>query len=240
MYKNKKILAIIPARGGSKGIPQKNIKPLNDKPLIAYSIDAALESKLIDRVIVSTEDRKIAQISKKYGAEIPFLRPKELAKDKSPAIDVILHSIDWLENQKQYFDIIVLLEPTSPLRQTEDIDKCIKILINTKRAKAIVSIAKLESCHPEFNVILNKKGFIKKLNGSTNFKALRRQDLSKVYFFDGTIYASYINTIKEKKTFYHNLTFGYIVPRYKSLEIDEPFDLILAEALIKAKKQGKI
>lgn len=240
MYKNKKILAIIPARGDSKGVPRKNIKPLKGKPLIAYSINTALKSKLIDRVIVSTEDKRIAQISKKYGAEIPFLRPKELATDKSPTIDTILHSIGWFENQKKYFDVIILLEPTSPLRQTEDIDKCIKMLINIKGAKAIVSIAKLESCHPEFNIVLNKKGFIKKLNNSTNFRTLRRQDLREVYFFDGTIYASYINTIKEKKTFYHNLTLGYIVPRYKSLEIDEPLDLILAKALIKAREQGKI
>lgn len=236
MYKNKNILGFIPARGGSKGLPRKNIKPLLGKPLIAWTIEQALASKYLDRVVVSTEDEEIAEISKKYGAEVPFLRPKELARDESTTIDVILHTLNWFENAGEKYDYLALLEPTSPLREKNDIDKCIELLINNEAAKSIVSVSKLESAHPEFNIVIDKKsGFIKKVNGTTEFKVLRRQDLPDIYFFDGTIYISEISTLKIKRTFYHKLTISYIVPRWKSLEIDELSDIICAEALLKSK-----
>jgi len=234
MIENKRIISIIPARGGSKGVPRKNIKQLLGKPLIAWTIEEAKGSKYINRVIVSTDDEEIAEISKNYGAEV-IKRPKELARDDSPTIDAIMHAINWFEERGEYFDIIVLLEPTSPLRDVEDIDKCIEILIGNPKAEAIVSVAKLESTHPEFNVVINKEGFIRKLNGTTNFKVLRRQDLKNIYFFEGSIYISYIETLKQKRTFYHESTLAYIVPKYKSLEIDELCDFICVEALMKAK-----
>jgi len=138
MYKDKKILALIPARGGSKGLPRKNIKPLLGKPLIAWTIEQSLASKYLDKVVVSTEDKEIAEISKKYGAEVPFIRPKELAKDDTPSIDVVLHAIDFLE-KKELFNIIVLLQPTSPLRTISDIDNSIEFLFS-KNAQAIISV----------------------------------------------------------------------------------------------------
>src|SRR4030043_1355756 len=116
MYKGKKILAIIPARGGSKGIPCKNIKPLMKKPLIAWTIEEARANKYIDRLLVSTDDERIARISKRYRAEVPFRRPKKLATDNSKAVDVILHALKWLEDKKSaVYDLIILLQPTSPL-----------------------------------------------------------------------------------------------------------------------------
>ncbi len=234
MIKDKKILAIIPARGGSKGLLGKNIRPLLGKPLIAWTIEQALASKYLDRVIVSTDDKEIADISKKYGAEVPFLRPEELARDDSPTIGTILHALNWFEEKGQRFDYLALLEPTSPLREKEDIDQCIYLLVNNEIAKSIVSAARLESAHPEFNIIIDTKtGFIRKFNGDSNFNVLRRQDLPDVYFFDGTIYISEVETLKIKKTFYHERCLAYIVPRWKSLEIDELPDLICAEALIK-------
>lgn len=240
MIENKRIISIIPARGGSKGVPRKNIKQLLGKPLIAWTIEEAKSSKYIDRVVVSTDDEEIAEKSKKYGAEVPFLRPEELATDDAKTIDVILHALNWLKTRENYYDFLVLLEPTSPLRDVEDIDKCIEILIGNPKAEAIVGVAKLESTHPEFNVAINDEGFIRKSNGTTDFKVLRRQDLEDAYFFEGSIYISEVETLKQKRTFYHKSTLGYVVPKYKSLEVDELCDFICIEALMKAKKEGRL
>lgn len=237
MYKEKTILGIIPARGGSKGLPRKNLKPLCSKPLIAWTIEQALASKYLDKVIVSTEDKEIAEVSKQFGAEVPFIRPKELATDEAKSSDVIIHALNWFKKTTQKFDYLALLEPTSPLREKDDIDKCIELLIDNKVAKSIVSVSRLESAHPEFNVIIDKKNnFIRKMDGSDNFRVLRRQDLLDVYFFDGTIYVSEAETFLKKKTFYHDRTLAYIVPRWKSFEVDEMFDLICIEAILKHRK----
>lgn len=234
-----KIVAIIPARGGSKGLSRKNIKPLLGKPLVAWTIEQAKKSKYVDRIIVSTDDKEIAEISRKYGAEVPFLRPEELARDESPRIDLIMHAINLFEERGTFFDIIVFLEPTSPLRDVSDIDNSIKLLLNNKKARAIVSVAKSEITHPEFDVIINNESFIRKLDDNTNFRVLRRQELTDVFFFEGSIYISYIDTLKQKKEFYHDLTLAYVVQKYKYHEIDEMSDFICVEALMKAKLEGK-
>jgi len=133
-----KILAIIPARGGSKGIPKKNIVNINGKPLIQYTIEVAKESKLIDRVIVSTDDDEIAEISEKLGAEVPFIRPAELAKDGTPTFPVIKHALKWLkENEKYKPELIVLLEPTFPLRTVEKVDEAIKVISSDEEADSL-------------------------------------------------------------------------------------------------------
>ena len=132
MYKNKRILSIIPARGGSKGLPNKNIRPLLGKPLIAWTIEQAKQSKYIDRIIVSTENNEIAEIAKEYGAEIPFIRPKELAMDNTPVLEAILHAMDFLETKNDSHDILLLLECTSPMRYEQDIDGVINKLIDNK------------------------------------------------------------------------------------------------------------
>ena len=136
-----RVIAVIPARGGSKGIPRKNIRPLLGKPLIAYTIEAALKSKRIDRVVVSTEDEEIAEISQRWGAEV-VRRPEELARDDSPSVDTILHAVDWFEEQGERFDIVVMLEATSPLRKEDDLDNAIGLLIkNLDKADSLVSFA---------------------------------------------------------------------------------------------------
>ena len=142
--------------------------------------------------------------------------------------------MNWFQKKEENYDYVVLLESTSPLRETNDIDECVKLLIDNESAKSIVSISKLESAHPEFNVIIDEKSnFIKKVDGSTDFRVLRRQDLLNVYFFDGTIYISEVKAFFKNQTFYHNRTLAYIVPRWKSIEVDEMFDLICVEAIIK-------
>lgn len=143
MYKGKKILGVITARGGSKGIPEKNIKPLNGKPLISYTIKAAHGSKYLDYSLVSTDDPKIARVSRKYKARVPFMRPAELATDIAKSIPVVLHALDWLrKHKKQKYSYAMILQPTSPLRTAQDIDECIKKAVDTD-ADSVMSMVKL-------------------------------------------------------------------------------------------------
>ncbi len=234
MYKNKTFLGIIPARGGSKGLPGKNIKELCGKPLIAWSIESGLKSKYLDEVIVTTDSKDIANIAKQYGASVPFLRPDVLASDTATSFDAIKHTIEFYKNEmKKEFDYIVLLEPTSPLREARDIDIAIEQLFNSN-ADSIVGICKTEDQNPAFLVFKNEKDFI---SGYENhdMKVLRRQDIKDVYFFEGTIYISKTDVLLNKKTFYHENTIGYVVPKYKSLEIDDIDDFIMVEAIMKHK-----
>lgn len=239
MHKRKKIIGVIPARGGSKGLIEKNMRPLLEKPLIAWTIEHALGSKYLDKVVVSTDSNEIADISRKYGADVPFMRPRELATDEATSIDVLMHALDYYRSQGVDFDYLALLEPTSPLREVEDVNRCVEILCENAVAKSIVSVAKLEGCHPEFNVVIDKNtACIRRMNGSSEFSVLRRQELNDVFFFEGTMYLSEVEILKARRSFYHELTLPYIVPRWKSLEIDEYQDLVCAEALLRARADG--
>ena len=234
MYNNKTFLAIIPARGGSKGLPGKNIKELCGKPLISWSIESGFKSKYIDEVMVTTDSKEIANISKLYGANVPFLRPDYLSSDIATTFDAVKHAIDFYKNEIQKeFDYIILLEPTSPLREAIDIDNAIEILFDSN-ADSIVGICKTEDQNPAFLVKKDLKGFISGYE-NINMTVLRRQDIKSVYFFEGTVYISKTNVLLEKKTFYHQKTIGYEVPKYKSLEIDDMDDFIMAEAMMKYK-----
>jgi CMP-N-acetylneuraminic acid synthetase len=240
MYKGKSILALIPARGGSKGLPGKNIKPLLGKPLIAYTIEQALASKYPDKVIVSTDSEEIAEISKKYGAEVPFMRPKELAEDDSPTSEVIIHLFNWFEKQGIYYDIIVLLEPTSPLRKEEDIDNAIKLFIdNMDRADSLVGVGKIHSDteHP-YGAKIIEDGFVRPFLKNVNFN--QRQQLPEMYSIFGGIYISKVNTFKKTKTFYHDKTIPYFLERWQNYEVDDIYDFLAIEAIIKFKKGGAV
>ena len=234
MYKNKTFLAIIPARGGSKGLPGKNIKNLCGKPLIAWSIESGLKSNYIDKVMVTTDDEEIATISKNYGADVPFLRPCEFSTDIATSFDVIRHTLNYYKNKlNKKFDYIVLLEPTSPLREVSDIDNAIEKLLNST-ADSIVGICKTEDQNPAFLVHKSPNEYISGYE-QKEMRVLRRQDIRNVYFFEGTIYISKTDILKEKETFYHSNTIGYVVPKYKSLEIDDMDDFIMVEAIMKYK-----
>lgn len=233
MYKGKTILGLIPARGGSKGLPNKNIRSFLRKPLIAWTIEQALESKYLDRVVVSTDSKPTATIARQRGAEVPFRRPDELATDDARSIDVILHALDELKPQR--YDYIMLLEPTSPLRETEDIDVSINMLLSNSYTKATVSVVPLEGTHPDYSITIGGDGCI-----VGHCSTMRRQELMPMYCPDGTIYLSDIATLVERRTFYHELTMAYVVPRWKAVEIDELPDLIMAEALLRARLKGEI
>jgi len=232
MIKDKKVLAIIPARGGSKGLPRKNIRPLLGKPLIAWTIEQALASKYLDRVIVSTEDEEIAKISKKFGAEVPFMRPKELATNEAKGIDVVLHTINWMDKNNKFYDLIILLQPTSPLRTSEDIDKAIELLL-LKKAKSIVSVCKTKH-HPYWSNTLPEdrcmKDFIKREIMNKN-----RQELPIFYRLNGAIYLSHCNYLKEQRSFLSKQTFAYIMSQWRSVDIDNKLDLELAKILMSEK-----
>lgn len=234
MILNKKILAIILARGGSKGLPGKNIKEICGKPLIAWSINAAKESKFIDKLMVSTDSKEILKISNKYGANVPFLRPDCLSNDLVSSFDALEHAITFCKEElNETYDYIVLLEPTSPLRTSLDIDNAIEKLIKSN-ADSIVGICKTEDQNPAFLIKKDNNDFISSYVNS-EMKSIRRQDIEDVFFFEGTIYISRTEVLLDKKTFYHENTIGYEVPKYKSLEIDDIDDFIMVEAIMKYK-----
>lgn len=233
MIDGKSVLAVIPARGNSKGLPGKNLLPLAGKPLIAWSIEVALASKYVDFVLVSTDSEAIAKVSREAGANVPFLRPKNLASDTSPTIDALDHAINYCsENLGKEFDLTVLLEPTSPLRDVNDVDEALEELNSAQNAESIVGVCRTESQNPAFLVRRNEAGFLSGYSEG-GMKAIRRQDIEDIYFFEGSIYASTTNCLLERRTFYHENTVGFVMPKWKSLEIDDQEDFVMAEALMK-------
>lgn len=224
------IIAIIPARGGSKGIPRKNIKNINGKPLISYTIAEVKKSKYINRIIVSTEDREIAEISKKYGAEVPFLRPKELAGDSTPGIDPIIHCINWLKENENYRpEYVCLLQCTSPFRKVNQIDEAFEKLIS-KDSNSIVSV-----CESEISPYWMKKidnGKMKDFLEDISFYA-RRQDTPTVYRLNGAIYIAKTDFLLKNKNWYTENTLSYIMDRNSSIDIDDMIDFKFAEFLMK-------
>jgi CMP-N,N'-diacetyllegionaminic acid synthase len=235
MINGKTVIAIIPARGGSKGLPGKNIKLLCGKPLIAWSIQAGLGSQYIDEVMVTTDSEEIAAISENFGASVPFIRPTELASDTASSIDVIRHTLNYYDKKcHRVFDYAVLLEPTSPLREKEDIDDAITQLVNNPLAKAVVGICKTESQNPVFLVRKNINNFIVGYE-NTDMRVVRRQDIQDVYYFEGSVYISETAALLENNTFYHEKTLGYEFPKWKAIEVDDLDDFIMVEALINKK-----
>jgi CMP-N,N'-diacetyllegionaminic acid synthase len=232
VFRNKTFIAIIPARGGSKGLPGKNIKMLCEKPLIAWSIETALQSKYLDEVMVTTDSKKIAEVSKIYGATVPFLRPQELALDKSTTFEAVQHTLDFYrQNKNQTFDYIVLLEPTSPLREKDDIDNMInKIVEHEDSFDSIVSIGQVNE-HPSI---------MKKIVGETlapfcEELALtsRRQDNQPAYFPYGVTYIIKTSVLLQEKTFYSARNTYYKIKRWQNYEIDDIYDFLAVENIMK-------
>lgn len=224
MYNGERILALIPARGGSKGIKGKNIIDLNGRPLISYSITAALESSFIDRTVVSTDSEEIAAVSRKYGADIPFMRPSGLAADKSKTEEVVLHAIDFFRERKEYYDVLILLQPTQPLRTTSDIDSSIRLFFE-KGQRGLVSVSSVDD-HPILIRSINEENELTSLLGLNS--TCRRQDMPEYYRVNGCIYINRVDEISEETSFNDN-PIGYIMETDHSVDIDELKDLALAE-----------
>ena len=221
------IISIIPARGGSKGIPRKNIKLLNGKPLISYSIDASNSCSLIDETYVSTEDAEISEISKGNNAEV-IERPDELASDDSSSIDVILHVLDYLENRGELPDLFVLLQPTSPLRTSEDIEASINSFLESD-CDSLVSVCELD--HRSLLNFSLEDGFLVQNNNESLFNS-RRQDIPTHYSLNGAIYITTPEFIRKNKSFYSDKTIPHVMSKEKSIDIDTSFDFKLAEFLL--------
>ncbi len=231
MINQKKVLAIIPARGGSKGLPGKNSRLLHGMPLVAWPIKAALNAHWVDRVVVTTDDASIAAIAKEYGADVPFLRPAQMAGDSSPSSEAILHALDFCTAQDGEYNYIVILEPTSPLTESSDIDKAIEALAASD-GLSIVGASKVGSSHPDFCVTIGDNQRLKPFNRDGFGSPQRRQDVEELYFFDGSLYISDVNKYRETATFYHESTLPYIVPAWKSLEIDTLLDFLMVETVM--------
>ena len=236
MYNGKTFLAIIPARGGSKGLPRKNILPLLGKPLIGWTIEQAKKSKYLDRIIVSTEDEEIMVMSKSFGAEV-LQRPKDLAQDNTPTSDVIIHVIETLEKEGYKYDFIVLLEPTSPLRKDDDIDNAIKIIVDTNSI-SLVSVTNSDKIDLNFIFLLEDNKLKSIFYGSEfNILPINRQDFTKIYYPEGTIYISETFNYIKRKTFYHNETRAFIVEKWQAYEIDDLYDFLCIESILKYKME---
>ncbi len=231
----KKILAIIPARAGSKGIKNKNIKNINRKPLIYWTINEAKKSKKISKIIVSTDSKQIKKTSLKYNISVPFLRPKNISKDDSTDYSLIKHSIDFFKKESLFFHYVILLQPTSPLRTHKDIDNFINFAIKNK-IKTLVTFSKVKSEHPNFLFYYKKNRLIRYLKSNRKVDTIR-QKVKDLYFPEGSIFFSKVSTYLKYKTFYNKETKPYFLPKWKSLEIDDIEDFNLVEQLLKIKNK---
>jgi len=223
------MIAIVPARGGSKGLPGKNIKELFGKPLIAYTIEVALKSRYIDEVIVSTDDPDIATIAHGFGAKCPGLRPSELAQDSSRAIDVYLYTIELLNSSRvDQIHEFVVLQPTSPLRSVEDIDATIDLFY---RHKADSAVTFTKESHPiSWHKRLDIDGRIIPLDGDE--KLLNRQNIPETYYPNGAVYVFRFELLKKLGSYYTDNSFAHLMPSNRSVDIDTIDDFLYAEYLI--------
>lgn len=228
------ILGIIPARSGSKGVPGKNIRLLAGKPLITYSIEAANSSKSLSDYIVSTDGEEIAAVARAADAPVPFVRPGSLATDDSFTIDTVIHAVAWYEEERnQEVDIVVLLQPTSPFRTAEDIDAAIRLFTNSQ-AESLISCYDAGHVHPQIMYTLAGARLQPLLQNDA--KQVRRQELSTVYVRNGAIYIATRRMVMDVKKMYDEAPAAYLMPRDRSLNIDEPHDLELAEYMVRRGK----
>lgn len=235
MQKVSKIIAIIPARGGSKGLPGKNIIPLGGKPLIAWSIETAKKSKLVERVIVTTDDEKIATVAREYGAEVPFIRPAELAQDDTPPDPVLKHALQFLEEKEGIKpEIIVWLEPPCPFRTPEEIDEAIQMLKNDSDADSLRSVIEPFQ-NPYKSWTIGENGYLEPLI-KVEGRALHtgpRQKTTKTYWQNGALFLFKYDTIMKKGNFFGDKILPYIMPSDRFIDIDKKEDLELAEFYLK-------
>ena len=220
-----KTFALIPARGGSEGIPRKNIKLIAGKPLIVWTIEAALRSSLLEAVVVSTDDAEIAEVARRAGAQVPFMRPPELAQDHTPGLDPVLHALAQLPQ----FEAVLLLQPTSPLRTTEDIDACLGMATN-QLAPSVVSVCEPD-IHPYWTYRLAEGQSLQPLIAAA--PVARRQDLPTVVAVNGALYFAKADWLRRSGSLVGPETLAYLMPRDRSVDLDTPLDWKLAELLLR-------
>ena len=234
MIDGKKIIALIPARGGSKGIRDKNIFEIEGKPLIAYTLDEAKKSRYIDEIIVSTDSEKIKKVSLDYGASVPFIRPGDLSTDKAATIDVVIHALNYLKDKNMKYDYLVLLQPTSPLRKVMDIDEAIKTFANNGE-RGLASVSKVSDSPILIRNLDENSGKMKRLIDIKS--SIRRQDMPVFYRINGAIYINLINEISENTSLNDNECY-YVMSREHSVDIDEYVDIEIAKYYLGKEKEN--
>jgi CMP-N-acetylneuraminic acid synthetase len=231
-----RVLGIVTARGGSKGIPRKNIAPLLGRPLLAYTAQAALAARRLTRTVLSTDDEEIAEVGRAWGLDVPFLRPPELARDDTPTIPVLQDVVRKLEASGEHYDAILTLQPTAPLRRPEDIDGAITLLEQTG-ADAVISFVDVGEKHPARMKLLDADGRV--INPpfappfAEKFEGQRRQDLVKMYLREGSIYLTKRDVLMLQYSLQGQDCRAWLVPIERTCNIDTPFDLFLAEQILR-------
>lgn len=235
MFQGKRLLAVIPARCGSKGLPNKNILPLGGKPMLAYSILAAIKAGVFEEIFVSTDSEEYADISRRYGASVPFLRSKELATDTSSSWDCVIEALVKYKALGKEFDLVVFLQPTSPLRTAQDILNALQIMMD-KNADAVVAVCETEHCPLWSNTLppdLSMKDFI-----PTQVLNIPRQSIPKYYRINGAVYIVRAEDIQKSQNIYAGAAFAYVMPRERSIDIDVKCDFITAEMMMNETQQA--
>jgi CMP-N-acetylneuraminic acid synthetase len=228
-----KVLGLIPARGGSKGVPRKNARLLCGKPLLAYTAEAALGSRRLTNVVLSTDDPEIAEIGKSCGVEVPFLRPSELADDEAPMLPVVQHALSWFKERGREFDAVCLLQPTNPLRRSDHIDGCIDLLEQSGADSVVTVLPVPAEHHPYWVYFQSEDGLLRLSTGATD-PITRRQQLPAAFHREGSVYVTRCNVVLEKNSLYGSRLVGFQLDRDQSVNIDAPADWELAERLIGA------
>jgi CMP-N,N'-diacetyllegionaminic acid synthase len=227
-----RVLGLIPARGGSKGVPRKNARLVAGRPLLQYTAQAALAARRLDRVILSTEDEQIAKLGRSCGLDVPFLRPAELAQDTTPMLPVVQHAVRALEIDGDHFDAICLLQPTSPLRRASDIDQAVDLL-ERSQADSVISFVEVGHWHPAHMKYLTDDGRVIHPPFAEGVEGRRRQDLGKVYLPEGSIYLTRTAVVMERNSFQGDHCQALLISEERACNIDTPLDLFIAEQLLK-------
>jgi CMP-N,N'-diacetyllegionaminic acid synthase len=234
-----RVLALIPARGGSKGLPGKNLRLLAGKPLLVWSIEQGLATPEIARVVVSTDDSNVAAVARESGADVPFLRPADISGDAAPTSAAVIHALDLLAARGEEFDAVLLLEPTSPLRASGDLSGAIRVLSeNWDRADSVVSVGAIHTESPFVAKTISSDGFVVPLLPPSG--VTRRQDLPTAYFPYGVAYLTKVSAFRTVPTFYQKATLPFLIERWQNFEIDDPTDFVCVEAVMRARGLGEL
>ena len=226
-----RVLGLVPARSGSKGVERKNIKLLGGKPLLQYTAEAALAARTLTRIVLSTDAAEIADVGQRCGLEVPFLRPSELARDETPMLPVVQHALNWLSDQGENFDAVCLLQPTNPFRRPEDIDGCVDLLAASD-ADSVVTIRPVpDEYNPYWVYRIGDEGSLQLFSGATE-PLSRRQVLPSAYYRDGSVYVTRTNVLLTGNSLYGDRMLGYPMAGNRAVNIDDGEDWIEAERLV--------
>lgn len=223
-----RVLGLVAARGGSKGVPRKNVRELHGRPLVTWAVDVARAASRIDRVIVSTDDETIAQVAREAGADVPFMRPPELATDTALQIDAIVHAVRTLEAAGDRYEVVTLLQPTVPLRSAADVNGTLELLDETG-ADSAITVAKVDAYHPLTYYTRRDDATVEPMLASDP-AGVRRQEFPSYYWRTGAVYAMRRDVVVERRSLYGSRTVGFVVPPERSFNIDSEFDWDLTAA----------